>query len=84
MQSKPIALTILDILSIIALGVATYFALVFAPTEAVMGNVQRVFYFHVGSAWVGWSASCWRLSLASPTSSPKTCAGTALKLPQWK
>jgi len=53
MQSKPIALTILDVLSVISIGVATYFALVFAPTEAVMGNVQRVFYFHVGSAWVG-------------------------------
>lgn len=53
MQSKPIALTILDIVSVIALGVSTYFALVFAPTEAVMGNVQRVFYFHVGTAWVG-------------------------------
>ena len=53
MESKPIVLTILDVLSVIALGVATYFALVFAPTEAVMGNVQRVFYFHVGSAWVG-------------------------------
>lgn len=53
MQSKPIALTVLNILSVISLGVATYFALVFAPTEAVMGNVQRVFYFHVGSAWVG-------------------------------
>lgn len=53
MQSKPIALTILDIVSIIALGVSTYFALVFAPTEAVMGNVQRVFYFHIGTAWVG-------------------------------
>jgi len=53
MQSKPIALTILDILSVIAIGVATYFALVVAPTEAVMGNVQRVFYFHVGTAWVG-------------------------------
>ncbi|HMZ08916.1 MAG TPA: cytochrome c biogenesis protein CcsA [Anaerolineales bacterium] len=53
MQSKPIALTILDILSIIALGVSAYFALVVAPTEAVMGNVQRVFYFHVGTAWVG-------------------------------
>ena len=52
MQSKPIALTILDIVSIIALGVSTYFALVFAPTEAVMGNVQRVFYFHIGTAWV--------------------------------
>lgn len=53
MQSKPIALTVLDVLSVIGIGVATYFALVFAPTEAVMGNVQRVFYFHVGTAWVG-------------------------------
>lgn len=53
MQSKPIALTILDILSIIGIGAATYFALVFAPPEAIMGNVQRIFYFHVGTAWVG-------------------------------
>ncbi len=53
MQSKPIALTILDIVSIIVLGVAAYLALFFAPTEAVMGDVQRVFYFHVGTAWVG-------------------------------
>ena len=35
MQSKPIALTILDIVSIIVLGIATYLAVVFAPTEAV-------------------------------------------------
>ena len=53
MQSKPIALTILDIVSVIVLGIAAYLALVFAPTEAVMGNVQRVFYFHIGTAWVG-------------------------------
>ena len=53
MQSKPIALTILDIVSIIVLGIATYLAVVFAPTEAVMGDVQRVFYFHIGTAWVG-------------------------------
>jgi heme exporter protein C len=25
----------------------------FAPMEAVMGNVQRVFYFHVAAGWVG-------------------------------
>ena len=53
MQTKPIALTILDVLSVISIGVATYFALVFAPTEQIMGQVQRVFYFHVGTAWVG-------------------------------
>ena len=52
MQQKPILLTILDILSIIAIGIATYFALVLAPTELVMGEVQRVFYFHVGTGWV--------------------------------
>lgn len=52
MQSKPIALTILDVASMIVLGVAAFLALVFAPTELVMGDVQRVFYFHVGTAWV--------------------------------
>ncbi len=53
MQPRPLALKILDIVSIIVLGVSTYLALVFAPTEAVMGDVQRVFYFHIGTAWVG-------------------------------
>lgn len=53
MQPKPVALKILDIVSIVVLGVSTYLALFFAPTEAVMGQVQRVFYFHIGTAWVG-------------------------------
>lgn len=53
MQPKPTALKILDIVSVIVLGVSTYLALFFAPTEAVMGQVQRVFYFHIGTAWVG-------------------------------
>ena len=51
MQSKPVILKILDVLAIVMLGVSTYFALVKAPTELVMGNVQRVFYFHIGTAW---------------------------------
>jgi len=53
MQPKPIALKILDVVSIIVLAVSTYLALFFAPTELVMGQVQRVFYFHIGTAWVG-------------------------------
>src|SRR5512145_1210813 len=53
MQPKPTALKILDVVSIIVLAVSTYLALFFAPTELVMGQVQRVFYFHVGTAWVG-------------------------------
>lgn len=52
MQSKPIALKILDVVSILVMGMAVYLGLVYAPTEAVMGDVQRVFYFHVGTAWV--------------------------------
>jgi heme exporter protein C len=51
MQAKPLALKILDIVSLILLGIAAYLALVFAPTELVMGDVQRVFYFHIGTAW---------------------------------
>jgi heme exporter protein C len=51
MQSKPVTLKILDIISILALAVSAYLALVFAPTEMVMGDVQRVFYFHIGTAW---------------------------------
>src|SRR5512140_1035417 len=50
MQTKPFALKILDVLSIIVLGIATYLALVFAPKELVMGDVQRVFYFLIGTA----------------------------------
>lgn len=53
MQTKPSALKTLDIVSLILLAIATYLALVFAPTERVMGEVQRVFYFHVAAAWVG-------------------------------
>ena len=53
MQKKPVALKILDVISIILLGIAAYLALIYAPTEASMGSVQRVFYFHVATAWVG-------------------------------
>src|ERR1700685_4008586 len=35
------------------LGVSTYLALVVAPTEQTMGDVQRIFYYHVPSGWVG-------------------------------
>jgi heme exporter protein C len=30
---------------------ALYMAFVYAPKEATMGDVQRIFYFHVGAAW---------------------------------
>jgi heme exporter protein C len=53
MNKKPTALLILDIVSLVLLVIAAYLALSFAPMEATMGNVQRVFYFHVANAWVG-------------------------------
>jgi len=53
MNPKPKALTILDIVSVILFLAAVYVALIFAPIEAVMGWVQKVFYFHVATAWVG-------------------------------
>jgi len=31
-------------------------ALIYAPTEKTMGDVQRIFYFHVSAAWVGFFA----------------------------
>src|SRR5271169_1706942 len=38
-------------LTVAALAFAAYQALMVAPTERTMGNVQRIFYYHVPSAW---------------------------------
>jgi heme exporter protein C len=38
-------------LTIAVLAFAAYQALIVAPTEQTMGNVQRIFYYHVPSAW---------------------------------
>ena len=35
---------------------ASYGALIAAPEEATMGMIQRIFYFHVSSAWTGFVA----------------------------
>jgi heme exporter protein C len=35
------------------LVVALYMVWIYAPREVVMGDVQRVFYFHVAVGWVG-------------------------------
>ena len=53
MEPKPRLLTILDIVCVALLLIATGMVFFYAPTEAVMGLVQKVFYFHVSSAWVG-------------------------------
>src|SRR5260370_13029947 len=35
------------------LAAASYGALIQAPEERTMGLIQRIFYFHVSSAWTG-------------------------------
>ncbi len=42
---------ILGLLTAILLCYGLYQALVVAPTEQTMGDVQRIFYYHVPSAW---------------------------------
>lgn len=46
-------LKILNIVSILSVIAAFFMAMFYAPLERVMGEVQRVFYFHVATAWVG-------------------------------
>jgi heme exporter protein C len=44
---------IMNIAAVVSLAVALAAIFFYAPVEQTMGNVQRIFYFHVGSAWVG-------------------------------
>lgn len=46
-------LRVLVPISLVTIAVALYMALFYAPREATMGDAQRIFYFHVPSAWVG-------------------------------
>ena len=47
---------LLNWLSALSMIAALYLVFLYAPTEATMGDVQRIFYFHVSSAWVGFFA----------------------------
>ena len=50
---KPTLLTLLDILCLVLVPGALALILFYTPVEAVMGPVQKVFYFHVSAAWAG-------------------------------
>jgi len=39
-------------LTFVGMIASLYAAFIYAPTEAVMGPVQRIFYFHMGTVWV--------------------------------
>ncbi len=53
MLDKPKFLSILDIISGLMVLVAAGLVFFYAPVEQLMGQVQKVFYFHVATAWVG-------------------------------
>jgi heme exporter protein C len=42
--------------SAVTIGIALFLVFLVAPREATMGDIQRVFYFHVPAAWVGYLA----------------------------
>jgi heme exporter protein C len=52
-MSKRIILGAVAILLVIAAAYASFFI---APEERTMGLIQRIFYFHVASAWAGFTA----------------------------
>jgi heme exporter protein C len=55
-KNKDIIGLVLAGISGLAVLVALGMVFLYAPREATMGDVQRIFYFHVASAWVGFFA----------------------------
>lgn len=53
MGSTPRGLKLLSGFTSVIFVLALYMVLFYAPREVVMGDVQRVFYFHVAAGWVG-------------------------------
>ena len=49
---KPIV-RIIGGVAVVNIAVALYMAIFYAPREVTMGDAQRIFYFHVPSAWIG-------------------------------
>lgn len=52
MNPIPKALKTLSWITSATFAIALYLVFFYAPREAVMGDVQRIFYFHVASFWV--------------------------------
>src|SRR5438128_2805017 len=49
----PVISIILGALSLIGMMVSIWMIFLYAPTDAVQGQPQRIFYFHVPMAWLG-------------------------------
>ncbi len=53
LPSPPLMGRLLSLISLVAFLAALGMVFLYAPREATMGPIQRIFYFHVASAWVG-------------------------------
>jgi len=53
MTAQPTTLKILTVVTVLMLATASLMVFFYAPLEAVMGQVQKVFYFHVAAGWTG-------------------------------
>ncbi len=53
MSELPIATLILGILSFVGMMISLWMIFLYAPQDAIEGQVQRIFYFHVPMAWLG-------------------------------
>lgn len=47
---------LLSAVSGVAMAVTLFLVFLVAPREAVMGDIQRIFYYHVSAAWTGYLA----------------------------
>src|ERR1700690_3713980 len=79
------AFPILGVLTAILLSYALYQGLVVAPTKRTMGDVQRIFYYHVPSAWtafilffVNFGASVYYLIKRCPVAVSVALVGTGV------
>ena len=43
---------VLYIVTLVMMLASTYAAFIYAPNEIIMGPIQRIFYFHMGTVWV--------------------------------
>ena len=49
----PIISLVLGALSLVGMMISIWMIFLYAPTDAVQGDAQRIFYFHVPMAWIG-------------------------------
>jgi heme exporter protein C len=76
---------VLGVMALVGLPAALFAAFVYAPEEVTMGPVQRIFYFHVASAWTAFllffavfCASIAYLRRREPVANSAACAAAEL------